>query len=127
MSVSTAVLEQLRGVLVRRAGGYFRNVIREPQVTCAVCCTPCPGYIYCIRCNFHRGLGLVLADQVGCLTYAVAGQQAGYVMRGYKAAPPVKEHREVVALTAILGLGLHGPCAGRRLVSRVVSDFAVSS
>jgi hypothetical protein len=113
MPLSQTVLEQLRGVLIRQAGGYLRNVIREPRVTCAVCSTPCPGYQYCHRCLTQSRQQHQLADQVASLTYAVAGQQAGYVMRGYKANPAVDEHRNVVAMTAILGLGLHSECAGR--------------
>jgi hypothetical protein len=127
MPVSPALLEQLRAVLVRQAGGYLRNVVREDQLTCAVCSTPCPGYTYCLRCAAHRREGEDLADQVACLTYAVAGQQAGYVMRGYKAAPPVEEHRNVVALTAILGLGLHAECAGRRLGAQVTHWATIPS
>lgn len=127
MPVSPAVLEQLRGVLVRQAGGYLRNPVREARTTCSVCATPCPEYAYCLRCSAHRREPQRLADQVACLTYAVAGQQSGYVMRGYKGVRPVTEHRNVVALTAILGLGLHSACAGRRVGADVSHWAAIPS
>ena len=127
MALSPAVLEQLRGVLIQQAGGYLRNPIREARVTCAVCATPSPGFLYCHRCLMHQREPHQLADQVGCLTYAAAGQQAGYVMRGYKATPPVKEHGVIVALTAILGLGLHSACAGQRLGVQVSHWAAIPS
>ena len=53
-------------------------------------------------------------DRAACLTYAVAGQQSGYVMRGYKAQTPVDEHRLIVALLVVLGLSIHAACAGYR-------------
>ncbi len=51
-----------------------------------------------------------LADATGFASYAVAGQPSGYLMQGYKAQPPVPEHRIVVTLLAALALGGHARC-----------------
>ena len=124
MAISSAVLEQFRGVLVRTAGGYIRNPMRTRRVTCEVCMTPCPGYERCIPCQKQMREPGQRADQVAALTYVFANRQSGYVMKGYKAQPrPVQEHREIVALTAILGLGLHSACAGR-LVGNDITHWA---
>jgi predicted amidophosphoribosyltransferase len=100
---------QLSAVLVSRAGGYLRNPVRRDHITCAVCATPVPGYEFCIQCNRHRAHA-GLADAVAFLTYAVAGQQSGYVMRGYKAARPVDEHVTIVALLIVPALSTHAQC-----------------
>jgi hypothetical protein len=113
MTVSAAVLEKFRRVLVRQAGGYLRNAVREHKMTCAVCATPAPGYLRCLACNaHHQAFGAQLADAVAPLAYAAGGQQSGYVMRGYKSQRPVEEHVSVVAMMSMLGVGLHTACAG---------------
>jgi hypothetical protein len=128
VAISPAVLEQLRGVLVRAAGGYLRNPIRRNRVTCAVCCTPCPGYERCATCQKQLREQGQRADQVAALTYVFANRQSGYVMRGYKAQPrPIQEHRDIVALTAILGLGLHSGCAGRLMGNPITHWAAIPS
>jgi len=127
MSISPAVLEQFRGVLVRTAGGYLRNPLRTDRVTCAVCTTPCPSYERCITCHRQLREPGQRADQVAALTYVFANKQSGYVMRGYKAQPPVQEHRDIVALTAILGLGLHSGCAGKIVGNDITHWAAVPS
>jgi len=38
-------------------------------------------------------------------------------MRGYKARPPIGEHRTIVTLLAVLGLTQHSSCAGRLLAA----------
>ena len=106
------VVAQLSAALVARAGGYLRNTVRQEQVTCAVCATPVGGFRLCYQCQRRRGRA-GLADATGFLSYAVAGQQSGYLMQGYKARPPVPEHRTIVALLVLLGLSRHGACAGR--------------
>ena len=106
------VVARLGAALVARAGGYLRNAVRQEQVTCAVCATPVSGFRLCYQCQRQRGRA-GLADATGFLSYAVAGQQSGYVMQGYKARPPVPEHRTIVALLVLLGLARHGACAGR--------------
>jgi hypothetical protein len=112
----------LSAVLVRQAGGYLRNPVRQPFVTCEVCTTPSPGYIRCFQCNAHKSAGH-LADAVAALTYAAPRSQSGYLMRGYKASPPVQEHVAIVAVMSILGLTLHEDCAGA-VVGKPVTHWA---
>lgn len=102
-------LTRLSGALVSRAGGYLRNPVRRPMVTCAVCAAPSVGYDRCYACRQHRHHS-ELADASAFVTYAVAGQQSGYVMRGYKAPQPLAEHRTVVALLVVMGLLRHRRC-----------------
>ena len=97
--------------LVSRAGGYLRNPVHADRVTCAICTTPVNGYRRCIPCSRQHNLP-GLADAVAFLTYAVAGQQSGYVMRGYKAPKPLEEHRTIVALLLLAALSRHAPCPG---------------
>lgn len=127
MAVPASTVEQFRALLVQHAGGFLRNTLRESRVTCAVCATPCPGYDICIQCRKQLQVPGQRADQVASLTYAVGGRQAGYMMRNYKATPPVKEHVTLVMLTAVVGLALHGDCAGRRLRSPVTHWAAIPS
>jgi hypothetical protein len=101
---------RLSAALVSRAGGYLRNPVRQDRVTCAVCTTPVAGYERCYQCSQYGQGGL--ADAVSFLTYAVAGQQSGYVMRGYKAPRPLEEHRTIVTLLIVLALSGHARCAG---------------
>jgi hypothetical protein len=105
-------LARLRDSLVARAGGYLRNPVRLAKVTCAVCARPSGGFERCYQCRLHRYFD-GLADATAIMTYAVAGQQSGYVMRGYKATPaPAGEHHLVVRLLAALGVAGHTRCAG---------------
>jgi predicted amidophosphoribosyltransferase len=101
--------ERLSALLVSRAGGYLRNPVRRDRITCAVCTTPVAGYELCFQCNHHRAHA-GLADAVAFLTYAVADQQSGYVMRGYKAPRPVDEHVMIVALLIMTALSTHAHC-----------------
>lgn len=102
---------RLSAALVSRAGGYLRNPVRQDRVTCAVCTTPVTGFERCYQCSSHGQAGL--ADAAAFLTYAVADQQSGYVMRGYKARPPLEEHRTIVTLLILLALSTHAGCPGR--------------
>jgi hypothetical protein len=104
------VVARLSAALVARAGGYLRNTVRQELVTCAVCATPVTGFRLCYQCQRRRGR-TGLADATGFLTYAAAGRQSGYVMQGYKARPPVPEHRTIVTLLVLLGLARHTGCA----------------
>jgi len=104
-----AAVARLTAVLVSRAGGYLRNPVRQDRVTCAVCTTPVAGYERCFRCNGHRVYD-GLADATAFLTYAGADEQAGYVMRGYKAQRPVDEHVAIVAMLILLALSIHAQC-----------------
>jgi predicted amidophosphoribosyltransferase len=114
---------RLSAALVARAGGYLRNPVRQDRVTCIVCATPVGGYARCFTCSARRASG-ELADFTAFLTYAVAGQQSGYVMHGYKARPrPVKEHTTVVALMTLLALSIHEKCPAA-LVGAPVTHWA---
>ena len=106
-------VSRLSAALVSRAGGCLRNPVRQVNVTCATCATPVEGYKCCYTCGMHRAHG-ELADFTAFLTYAVAGQQSGYVMHGYKAQrpQPVKEHATVVALMLPLALSIREQCLG---------------
>lgn len=127
MPIDSQTLEQLRDLLVTRAGGYLRNPIIERDVTCVVCQTPCIGYRWCVRCNNQRDEAGPRADQVASLTYAVNGRQSGWIMRGYKAPVPTPEHAQIVLLTTVVGLGYHGECAGNRLGAPVTHWTVVPS
>jgi hypothetical protein len=116
-------LTRLSAALVSRAGGYLRNPVRQGSVTCVVCATPVDGFKLCYTCSTHRTRA-GLADATAFLTYAVAGQQSGYVMRGYKARPqPVKEHATIVALMLVLALSIHERCPGT-LAGKPVTHWA---
>jgi hypothetical protein len=104
-----AAVARLAAALVSRAGGYLRNPIRQERATCAVCTTPVAGYERCYRCSGHR-VHDGLADATAFLTYAVAGQQSGYVVRGYKAQRPVNEHVAIVIMLTLLALSVHEHC-----------------
>jgi hypothetical protein len=104
-----AAVARLSAALVSRAGGYLRNPIRQDYVTCAVCTTPVGEYWRCFQCNGHAVFD-GLADATAFLTYAVGGQQSGYVMRGYKAQRPVNEHVAIVIMLTLLALSVHENC-----------------
>ena len=128
MAIDPELLENIRAYLVQVAGGYLRNTVREPYVTCVVCTTPSPGYARCYPCNSHFSTWRErLADAVGCLVYAVGGRQSGYVMRGYKATPPVSEHVDIVTLLCFAGLALHTSCAARLVGAPVTHWTTVPS
>jgi hypothetical protein len=98
-------------ILIAVGGGYLRNPVRKAGVTCPDCATPVDGYERCYPCNSYRSR-TGLADATAFLTYAVAGQESGHLMRGYKALRPVDEHRRVVGLLVGLALRRHAKCAG---------------
>jgi hypothetical protein len=102
---------RLSAGLVTAAGGYLRNALRQDGFTCAACATPVDGYERCYTCQKHHSRE-GLADAIAILTYGVAGQQSGYIMRGYKAADPLDEHVAIVALLVLLALSIHGQCPG---------------
>ncbi|TDE30992.1 amidophosphoribosyltransferase [Actinomadura sp. 6K520] len=104
--------KRLSAALVASAGGFLRNPIRRDHVTCAVCTTPIEErYSLCFPCKQHR-LHIGTADIVAPVTYAVALQQSGYIMRGYKARPRVDAHYRLVGMLTVLALSKHGACAG---------------
>jgi hypothetical protein len=110
-------------ILVAVGGGYLKNPVRAGRATCADCMTPVAGYELCFTCNGHHARS-GLADATAFLTYAVAGRESGHVMRGYKARPPVAEHRMVVGLLLLLALDGHTKCAGM-LAGRPVTNWAI--
>jgi len=105
------------------AGGYLRNTVRAAHVTCADCLTPVSGYELCFACKSHHTRD-GLADAIAFLTYAIAGQKSGHVMRGYKAPQPVTEHRQVVALLLLVALESHTRCA-EALAGLPVTHWAI--
>ena len=86
--MSTSALEPTRrgdtaevgGELLRVAGGYLRNVIRQPRITCRVCAAPVDGFDRCWRCAQARHIAGV-ADMVAPLTYAIAGTPSAALVR----------------------------------------------
>ncbi|GAA1789889.1 phosphoribosyltransferase [Actinomadura chokoriensis] len=107
-----ATENHLRTALVTSAGGFLRNPVRRPRTTCAVCTTPIDDrYSFCYVCKRHR-LHKGTADIVAPMIYAVPQQQSGYVMRGYKARPPVGAHLRLVTMLTLFTLSRHGACAG---------------
>ena len=116
------VLARLSAALASRAGAYLYNPVRVGGRTCAVCATPVSGRTRCHKCDLHHHHD-GRADATAFLTYAVSGQQSGYVMRGYKAPQPLAEHRTVVTLLAYVGLARHARCAPR-LAGRAVTHWA---
>lgn len=110
-------------LLVAVGGGYLRNPVRLSRVTCADCTAPVtPDYERCFTCNGYQGRN-GLANATSFLTYAIAVQESGHLMRGYKAFRPVAEHRLVVGLLLRLALERHISCVGT-LVSRPVTHWA---
>lgn len=121
-----AANEQL---LVRYAGGYLRNVIREPLVTCGVCGTPVDGYEHCFRCN-QVASTFRIADLVAPLVYGVERAQSGILLRHYKddvSAYARQQHGRVIFRLLYLGLVLHQRCIERRIGQAVTSRVAVPS
>ncbi len=118
-----SVAARLRETLISIGGGYLRNPVRMRGITCTDCVTPVDGYRLCYPCKGHHAYN-GLADATAFLTYAVAGEKSGYVMRGYKAKSPVGEHRMVVGLLLLLGLHGHTGCVGR-LVGNSVTHWAI--
>jgi hypothetical protein len=108
------IVENARQELITRAGGYLRNVIREANMTCQVCCTPVDGYQRCAPCNGHwREHGARLANLVVPLSYAVSGQQSGLVLRQYKDNPRAevrRNHSVTVSRALFYGLVKHERC-----------------
>lgn len=99
--------------LVNEVGGYLRNVIREPAVTCAVCVGPVvPPYVKCHRCHTDWGrFGDQLADLVVPVCYGIKGTQSGHLMWMYKhPTAPVRRNRTLLTMLLLAALGLHERC-----------------
>ena len=109
-----AAHEQL---LVRQAGGYLRNVIREPFITCAVCGTPVDGYERCYRCSQHRAT-LGVADLVVPLTYGIERTQSGILLRHYKddvSAEARAQRSRLIRRLLYLAIMKHQKCIEKRM------------
>ena len=116
--------------LVAEVGGYLRNVVREPHVTCAVCATPIkPEFELCLRCyRDQRQFGDDLADLVVPLSYGIRGRQSGYLMHSYKdLEAPARHNQTLLSVLLLAVLDLHGGCIEHRLGCHVDSWAFVPS
>lgn len=123
------LVRRLEVALANSAGGYLRNTIREPGVTCVVCSIPVEArFQRCVRCEGHARSGLQLGDRVASMVYAVKPQhgldQTYTAMRGYKAATPVPAYEQLVQALLALGLKGHADC-DLRLSGRDTHQWAV--
>ncbi|MGH3887358.1 MAG: hypothetical protein ACRDSZ_12465 [Pseudonocardiaceae bacterium] len=108
----------VRERLVAEVGGYLRNVVREPHVTCAVCATPIkPAFDWCLRCRRdQQQFGDDLADLVVCVCYGIRGRQSGYLMNSYKdLEAPARHNQTLLSVLLLAVLDLHGGCIEQRL------------
>jgi hypothetical protein len=114
MSNPAGIEERIAATLVNVAGGFLRNTVHVPGVTCQVCRTTVnPGFNLCYACEGHRsmGLGMPTADHVGMLTYAIEGKQSHYLMRGYKSNRlDIAEHRNIVSWMTFCAMFYHLQC-----------------
>ncbi len=116
-------------LLVSQAGGYLRNVIREPYVTCRVCGTPVDGYERCWRCNRDQWTPGI-ADLVAPLTYGIERTQSGILLRHYKddvSAEARVQHSRVVRRLLYLGIMKHQKCIEKRIGRRATIRVTVPS
>jgi hypothetical protein len=120
--MSTSTLEplppgdtaQMRRSLLHAAGGYLRNVIREPKITCRVCAGAVHGFDRCWRCEQARRIAGV-ADVVAPLTYAIVGTPSATLVRDYKNHPARKvreSHGALINWLVGLGITRHERCIG---------------
>ncbi|MGH3813092.1 MAG: hypothetical protein ACRDUV_11640 [Pseudonocardiaceae bacterium] len=102
--LSAAGRRTIRERLVAEVGGYLRNVVREPHVTCAVCATPIkPAFDLCLRCwRDQQEFGADLADLVVCVCYAIRGRQSGYLMHSYKDLEAPARHNQTLLSVLLL-------------------------
>ncbi|MGH3772644.1 MAG: hypothetical protein ACRDRW_14830 [Pseudonocardiaceae bacterium] len=115
--LSAAGCRTVRKRLVADVGGFLRNVVREPHVTCAVCATPFkPAFDLCLRCRRdQQECGDALADLVVPVRYAIRGRQSGYLMHSYKdIEAPARHNQTVLSLLLLVVLDLHGRCIAHR-------------
>jgi DNA processing protein len=124
---NAAALAQLRDSLVESAGGYLRNILHVPDVTCEICAKPVGGYRLCGRCQWNYASRTDIADRVGSMIYAFDGQQSGRLMYGYKAAYARPSHVQTVTSLAVLGIREHRQCVDRLLGATVTRWATVPS
>lgn len=81
----TPALDALRGHILKTGSAFLHNVQWARGVTCRTCAgIPSPGFDECYACA-RRGGKPGLADNLGFVTYAWNGSQAGHAMYAYKA------------------------------------------
>ncbi|CAM3414429.1 amidophosphoribosyltransferase [Mycobacterium intermedium] len=120
---------QTARLLVSQAGGYLRNVIREPFVTCAACGTPVDGFERCFRCQQYR-TAEGAADIVVPLVYGIERRQSGIVLRHYKddvSGHARQQHGRVLRRLLYVGLMRHQTCIERLVGQPVNARVAVPS
>lgn len=105
-----AVAESLTSL----AGGYLRNSLVLPGVTCHVCRGPVPaGEPRCPQCrDQHEQYPGRLSDRVAVYSYAPSDGQAARAMRGYKSAWVSKENQALVILMCHVAVRGHMNCPG---------------
>lgn len=116
-------------LLVSQAGGYLRNVIREPFVTCRICGTPVQGYERCYRCRHDLSAGQA-ADIVAPLVYGIDGRQSGILLRHYKddiSGQARQQHGRVLRRLLYVGIVSHQGCIEKLVGQRVSARVAVPS
>jgi hypothetical protein len=116
--------------LVRRAGGYLRNPIREASVTCTVCTTPVDGLNQCLVCLRAYRATTGLADLVMPLTYGIQGAQSAFLLRQYKDSPDARIRRQqalVINWLLYLAILLHEGCMSNRVGLAIGHRLAVPS
>ena len=125
----TDTAARARRALIAAAGGYLRNVVREPGITCAVCTTPVDGFTCCWRCEQDRRVPGV-ADLVVPLVYAIGGTQSATLLWHYKDDPirTVREHHTLILNWLLyLGISLHERCVGAVVGSPVSVRMTIPS
>ena len=116
--LSDAGRRTIRERLVSEVGGYLRNVVRQPRVTCAVCVTPIkPAFDLCVRCwRDQQEFGDELADLVVCVCYAIRGRQSGHLMHSFKdLEAPARHNQTVLSVLLLAALEFHSGCIEHRL------------
>lgn len=128
MTEPTGPVGQAARLLVAQAGGYLRNVIREPYVTCHTCATPVDGYARCYRCQHDRSAGV--ADIVAPLVYGIERTQSGILLRHYKddvSGHARAQHARVLSRLLYVGIMAHQRCIEARVGQPVAARVAVPS
>lgn len=107
--------DQWREWMSPRVGGFFRNTLRSPSLTCTYCTGPSITSP-CDVCRNHRTeFGNRLADDVITLTYAQdqhpdGVHQSRTTAYAYKRNPPAPKARADMSLTVYAATRIHGPC-----------------
>jgi hypothetical protein len=121
------LIARLAADLLATSGGYLRNTLRPSVLTCEVCDAPVGGgWSTCYKCGQIYRQSTLAADQVASMIYAVRGRQSGFMLHGYKAARPVREH--VLKVGSLLWIGVsHRACAGKILGAPITHWATVPS